>query len=465
MPKCCVCKLAVYKIKAPGVQCSGACREFYHFEKCSHLTNNEIELIERNRLTFQCKSCKNKRASLIFSRRASVSDTENENVMDKAQFEKIISNQKVMMESLSALNNLIESCVTRIDSNSSKIEQFLNSQGKDDVIVTPTVIKDVENVDLMQHTSLPIENMNEIETIGEDSNESDFEDAVTVVTYAQVHRGNSGNTDVPNPIKNNAARTQHRVKKPRRKPIDRDKISRLIVKPTCSQTSDKTKTDLRNKVSVSVPISGVRNASNGGVIIACKGSDDIRELQKEASDNLGTDYEVRLLEKHNPKILIVGMSTLIDKTTLAEKLKAQNSFLKNSTISVIKVQQSTKSKYFNAVIELDNQSYKKALQLKKLFIDWERCFVYDNVYVVQCYKCCGYNHKTDICKNDQSCSKCAQPHLFKNCSSSFNMCINCKTANEKYKMSLDINHPSWDKKCSVYLRKIQLEKRKINYNN
>lgn len=465
MPKCCVCKLPVFKIKAPGVQCSGACREFYHFEKCSHLTNNEIELIERQRLTWQCKSCKQKRASLIFSRRGSVSDTENEHVMDKAQYEKIISNQKVMMDSLSALNILIESCVTRIDSNGSKIEQFLNRKRNDDVIVTPAVMTAVENVNLIQTNLLSNEIMNEIETIGEDSNESDFEDAVTVVTTAQVHQGYSGNTDIPNPANNNAARNQHRGKKPKRKPKSREKISRLIVKPTSSQTNEKTKTDLRNKVTTSVPISGVRNASNGGVIIACKSSEEIRALQREASDNLGTEYEVRLLEKHNPKILIVGMSTLIDKTTLAEKLKSQNSFLQSSTISVIKVQQSTKSKYFNAVVELDSQSYKKALQLKKLFIDWDRCFVYENVYVVQCYKCCGYNHKTDNCKNDQSCSKCAQQHLFKACSSNFNMCINCKTANEKYKMNLNVNHPSWDKKCSVYLRKIQLERRKINYND
>lgn len=459
MPKCCVCDKQVYKLKAPGVQCSGACQLFYHFEKCSNLTNNEIESIERKRLTYQCKKCKSKRASLVFSRNESVSDTENEHLIDKVQYEQLISNQQVIMASLSALNNLIETCTNRINCNSSKIEQFLNNSGKISEIVTPEVITAAENVDMIQQNPLQQNNINEIETMGEESNESDFEDAVTVVTQAQVHRNDSGDTDMANPI----PRTKHHSKKTRKKPIHRVKKSRLIVKPTGSQTSDKTKTDLRAKVQCSVPISGVRNASNGGIIITCDSSDQIRALHREASDNLGTDYEVRLLEKHNPKILIVGMSTLIDKTALTEKLKDQNSFLRNSTISVIKVQQSTKSKYFNAVVELDNQSYKQAIHLKKLFINWERCFVYDNVYVVQCYKCCGYNHKTDICKNDQSCSKCAQPHLFKDCTSSFTMCINCKTSNEKYKMNLDVNHPSWDKKCSVHLRKIQLEKRKINY--
>lgn len=461
MPKCCVCKLPVFRIKAPGVQCSGTCREFYHFEKCSHLTNKEIELIERQRLTWQCKSCKSKRTSLIFSRSGSVSDNET----DKFQYEKILSNQKAIMKSLTDLKDLTESCVNSITSNSSKIELLLNRNANDGAIATANNIAVLENVNVRTH-----EMFNEIEALCDNSvcssSESDDEEVVTVVATAQVHRNYSEDTIViPNAIVNKAAITQHGNKKQKKKPLNREKISRLIVRPTHFQTSDKTKTDLRNKVNVSVPISGVRNAANGGVIIACKNSDEIQALQREAADNLGTDYEVRLLEKYNPKILIVGMSTLIDKTSLSEKLKYQNSFLKNSTISVIKVQQSTKSKCFNAVVELDNQSYKKALQLKKLFVDWERCFVYDNVYVVQCFKCCGYNHKTGICKNVQSCSKCAQQHLFKDCSNDFTRCINCKTANEKFKMNLDVNHPAWDKKCSVYLRKIQLEKRKINYND
>lgn len=453
MPKCCVCKLPVFRIKAPGVQCSGACREFYHFEKCSHLTNNEIELIERQRLTWQCKSCKLKRASLVYTRSESVSESEKETETDKSQYEKIISNQNDIMESLSDLKNLFKSCMTRINSNSSKIDHLSNINANNVSLVT--------SVDEIFHDTLI-----EIDDVGDDSSESDDgAGAVKIVTTAQVHSNNSGNAKTPNSSTNKAATIQHRNKHPKGKAKNRDKISRLIVKPTTSQTSDKTKTDLRNRVNASVPISGVKNAANGGIIIACKNSEEIKALQLEAAHKLGNDYEVRLLEKYNPKILIVGMSTLIDKTTLSEKLQSQNTFLKNSTITVVRVQQTTKSKYYNAVVELDNQSYKKALQLKKVFIDWDRCFVYDNVYVLQCFKCCGFNHKTDICKNVQSCSKCAQQHLFKDCTSNFTMCINCKTANEKYKMNLDINHPSWDKKCSVYLRKIQLEKRKINYND
>lgn len=458
MPKCCVCKLGVFKIKAPGLQCSGSCREFYHFRKCSHLTDNEVELIEKQRLTWQCKNCKKKRTSLVFSRTESATEPEHES--SKAYYEKVISNQEIMMRDLTALTKLVESCVTRINLNSSKIESALSRKNDDTVKAKPALRRVVEN----RLMSSPVESLNEIQV---DNSDSEFEDAIEIITEAQVHREDYGMSNRAS-SDNRATKitTQHRKKKQKRKkPVHRDKMSRLIVKPTALQTSDKTKTDLRNKVITSVPISGVRNASNGGVIIACKNADEIQALQKEAHDNLGAEYEVRLLEKHNPKILIVGMSTLIDKDSLSEKLKSQNSFLKDSTVSVLKVQQSTKSKYFNAVVELDNQSYRKAIHFKKVFIDWERCFVYDNVYVVKCYKCCGFNHKTDVCKNEQSCSKCAQQHLFKECTSSYSMCINCKTANEKFKMNLDVNHPSWDKQCSVYLRKIQLEKKKTNYNN
>lgn len=447
MPKCCICKSGVFKLKAPGLQCSGACREFYHFQKCANLTANEIELIENKRLTWQCKSCKRKRTSLVFSRTESVS--ENEQEINKDQQETIIKNQKIIMESIDSLKKLVDSCIIRINFNTSKIENLFSKEVNKKVVSNEATVvnNDISIID------------NDSE---DDSIDGDFQDARTVVTTAEIHGNYRDATHDTISNQNNIFETQHRRKQQTR---HRDKISRLIVKPISLQTNEKTKTDLRNKVTASVPIRGVRNALNGGIIVTCDSFDEIKALQKQATDNLGAEYEVKLLEKQKPKILIVGMTTLHDKGVLSAKLKAQNNFLENSTISVLKVQQSTKSSYFNAVVELDNQSYKKALHFRKLLIDWDRCLVYDNVYVVQCYKCCGYNHKTNICKNNQACSKCAQQHLFKNCNSNFSLCINCKTANEKFHLNLDVNHPAWDKKCSVYLRKIQLEKRKINYDN
>lgn len=65
--QCVVCKSAVTKVRAPGLQCTGSCKLFYHFD-CSTISADEINLIEKKTLEWRCKSCKKARQSVVLPR-------------------------------------------------------------------------------------------------------------------------------------------------------------------------------------------------------------------------------------------------------------------------------------------------------------------------------------------------------------------------------------------------------------
>lgn len=79
---CSVCKANVTKVKAPGLQCMGKCKLFFHYEKCAKLTSEECDQIEKKKMIWFCESCSKKRHSLIFPRRDSVSKVDDVAVKD-----------------------------------------------------------------------------------------------------------------------------------------------------------------------------------------------------------------------------------------------------------------------------------------------------------------------------------------------------------------------------------------------
>lgn len=63
--------------------------------------------------------------------------------------------------------------------------------------------------------------------------------------------------------------------------------------------------------------------------------------------------------------------------------------------------------------------------------------------VLQCYKCFKFNHSAKICHGNQKCSKCAEDHSFKDCSTDNFKCINCGG-----------NHLAISKECPIKSAKI-----------
>lgn len=52
---------------------------------------------------------------------------------------------------------------------------------------------------------------------------------------------------------------------------------------------------------------------------------------------------------------------------------------------------------FDVVLEIPKSRLQSIINEKNIFIGWDKCEVAENMYVRRCYKCLGFNHKSEQC--------------------------------------------------------------------
>lgn len=165
-----------------------------------------------------------------------------------------------------------------------------------------------------------------------------------------------------------------------------------------------------------------------------------------------------------PRIKIVRMSEKWESDQLMKNIVLQNN-LANNKVSIELKHSWERNGYFSASAEVDSVTFKEIMALGKLNIGWDRCPVYEDIDLRQCYNCAGFNHKAKDCNNKTSCSRCAGNHNLTKCPSDQLSCINCLMTNKSLNLKLSTNHAASDKTCPVYLRKLGVLKSKIKYDS
>lgn len=207
-------------------------------------------------------------------------------------------------------------------------------------------------------------------------------------------------------------------------------------------------------------VSYMGNIRRGGVAVTCRDEQSMRKV-KETMEKLSNEFSVDVAKRRNPKIKIVGLSEELDNDTICNKIRAQNEWAADAnTLKLLKTY-SVNDKYFSAIVEVDPKMFDKCMRSKCVNIGWDRCKVYEQVNVLMCLKCCGYNHLAKDCKHKEACRKCSGEHKTAVCTSNAEKCINCVTANMKYKLKLDVNHHVHSTECEVRKRKVENAKRSI----
>lgn len=192
----------------------------------------------------------------------------------------------------------------------------------------------------------------------------------------------------------------------------------------------------------------------------------MENFKKEAIKKLGDKYDVHVPKKRLPKIKIMGISEKLTSEEIATKAVNQNLYIKEeSHMKVFAVVKQRRSNRYIAYAEVDPDTYKRAVQEETINIGWDRCKVFDALNVTRCYNCNGFNHKAKECRSSQSCPRCGKNHDINDCKATETeiQCINCKTAMDKLKIKLDVGHCAWSAECSVYKRKLEIERSKIDF--
>lgn len=241
----------------------------------------------------------------------------------------------------------------------------------------------------------------------------------------------------------------------------------VVIKPKKSQHCAKTFEDLSNNVEKSkVNVCSTRNIRNGGVVLRCENASETMKVKQIVDEKLGQEYDVVLPKIKSPRLRVTNIDTEIPKDEILNELIKHNVELTYADMRLITVihRNYKNHSYNDVVIELKSDTYKSVLDHGNLRLPWRECRVFEHLHLNRCYKCCGFSHKSDKCKQEQKCSRCAGPHKYSECKNTNVCCVNCKFANDKYKMNIDTNHHTFSKECPTFKRRITALVNKIEYN-
>lgn len=249
----------------------------------------------------------------------------------------------------------------------------------------------------------------------------------------------------------------------------------VIVKPkNTEQSTTKTKMDINrniNTVDSNLKVSKVKNVKNGGILLGFSSKEENLRFKKLASDKLSENYDIKEVKGVQPRIKIVGMTEMYNAEEIIEYIEhavRNNCTSINLSIdcSLIKSFPTKKNpKVYQALIQLDKNSYDTLIKVGDLFIGYDHCYIFDAVEIMRCYNCNGFHHSSKHCSNQKSCPKCGVSekldHSHSDCKAEYLKCVNCMKAINNDKELLDANHGAWDLSCPVYLREVEKFKKSL----
>lgn len=141
------------------------------------------------------------------------------------------------------------------------------------------------------------------------------------------------------------------------------------------------------------------------------------ELEKELSSI--DHHTIKIIKKPKLKILIKDLDKDLKEDDILNELSSQYDLDKNK-LKAIHIINKPEFKTNWAIVLLEKEMYDKIKDLNKLKIGFVLCRKMEYRSVLQCYNCCGFNHKATInqtkaCNNNAKCMLCAGNHNQTNC--------------------------------------------------
>lgn len=236
----------------------------------------------------------------------------------------------------------------------------------------------------------------------------------------------------------------------------------VILPKNKEQTSSATKSDIKNKLSpTNLAVKNIRKAAKGAIVIECENTKSQTSIKESVINKLSSEYNVSIPELLNPRFKIINVSEKYSDEQILCYIKKQNEFIPSSSnFKCIKLIQTPRANY-TYIIETDPATYNLIISNEKLSIGWDRCRVFENIYVRRCFKCLGFNHKSDECSKEKVCLKCSGHHDIKQCQSTKVECVNCKWAVENLRITLDVNHQANSYECPVLQHRMDRARQRI----
>lgn len=154
--------------------------------------------------------------------------------------------------------------------------------------------------------------------------------------------------------------------------------------------------------------------------------------------------------KLRPAISKCGRLTTFDKDSFLCSIYAKNPVIPKDSLS-FEFSYIMRSQH-NVVVSVDPIHFKSILQLRHIYIGWQRVMIKEHVSVMQCSRCGRLGHTRGRCSHPSTtCRTCADDTVAEGHAHNFvKMRINCKEANSQFKLSLSIEHRNNDSNMSPF---------------
>lgn len=228
-----------------------------------------------------------------------------------------------------------------------------------------------------------------------------------------------------------------------------DNFPEIIIKPKEPQEDKVTKEEINKSIDPKVLKIGIKQfrvSKAGAVVVKCQTKDETQLLKEEIIKKLQDKYDVNYTKMRKPRIKIISYGQDLKEKEIEESIVEQNNLPQGSI--TVKYVRKEKSGLKTIFCECSIQSFHKIMAEKRIFIGWERLLVYEDLDIPRCYRCQGFYHKSNNCRNKTVCPVCSEEHEQRQCTKRKKCCKNCATSNELYKTSYNTEHHAADSKCS-----------------
>lgn len=251
-------------------------------------------------------------------------------------------------------------------------------------------------------------------------------------------------------------------------PIVNTNLPTLIIKPKIAQNTEKSRKEIQksiNPISLNIGIRNLKETRKGNIVLKCDTEGEIGRLEEEIGKKLGGKYETDRPKKVFPKIKIANYTGGESSDVLESIIRKQNPWInRDEHLKVTFIRKFRNKSTLTIYAECSGSLYVKMLTYGKIYINWERLPVYEDLTISRCYQCQGFNHKNNKCTRKQVCGNCAGNHVTTECESETKKCINCITANKQYNTEYEIDHSALDASCPSLEYHIKLLRSKTDYN-
>lgn len=245
------------------------------------------------------------------------------------------------------------------------------------------------------------------------------------------------------------------------------KVPVVIIRPNSPQDAKITREEIQRKISpksLNVSIKSLAATKNGNLIITCNSEEEANKLVEEAQrEDISSKYKAQLSEMKKPRIKIITTNQNLTKQEAEDCLRQQNDIITPDDYFHVTYINTSPAGTSSILAECSGDLFKRFMIAKRAFMHWERCPVYEDLWISRCRRCHAYDHKEKDCKGRIICSYCSEQHKSTDCPKLNKKCCNCLRSNEKYNLNHEIHHEASSRICPTYQYYLQRHKNTIDY--